>query len=127
MRIGAQPENTIERIVLRLNAAPQPMIETQMAFTLARVVMAATKLGLFEALAGGGSTPASIAERCGTDPAATEKLLFALAAAGYVDGDSDKYALTSMTRKWLLRDSSTSLVDKLLFQFDEWDWIERTE
>src|SRR5947209_346960 len=45
--------------------------------------MAATELGIFEAL---GSEPISateVAERCSTDPRATEKLLFALAAAGY--------------------------------------------
>jgi len=127
VRIGAKGENPLERLVMRLNVAPQPLIETQMAFTLARVVMAAAKLGIFEALADGSSSSASIAERCGTDPFATEKLLFALAAAGYADFDGRGYSLTAMSRKWLLQDSETSLVDKLLFQFDEWYWIGRTE
>jgi SAM-dependent methyltransferase len=127
VRIGAKPENAIERIVMRMNVAPQPLIETQMAFTLARLIMAATRLGIFEAVAGGASTSASIAQQCGTDTVATEKLLFALAAADYMKSDGDTYALTPMARKWLLRDSSTSLVDKLLFQFYEWDLIERTE
>jgi 2-polyprenyl-3-methyl-5-hydroxy-6-metoxy-1,4-benzoquinol methylase len=127
VRIGAKAENPLERIVMRLNLAPQPLLETQMAFTLARIVMAATKFGVFEALGGGASTAPSVAERCGTDAAATEKLLFALAAAGYVRADGDRYELTPMSRKWLLEDSPTSLVDKLLFQFDEWEWIERSE
>lgn len=127
MRIGAKAENPIERIALRLNVAPTPLLETQMAFTLARVVMAGAKLGVFEALAAGASSPAAVAERCRTDAAATEKLLFALAAAGYAQGDRDGYELTPMARKWLLADSPTSLVDKLVFQLDEWDWIARTE
>jgi 2-polyprenyl-3-methyl-5-hydroxy-6-metoxy-1,4-benzoquinol methylase len=127
VRIGAKPENPVERLALRLNAVPQPMIETQMAFTLARIVMAAAKLGVFEALGAGASTAASVAERCGTDAVATEKLLFALAASGYAKGDSNGYALTPMARKWLLEESPTSLVDKLLFQFDEWDWVARSE
>ena len=77
--------------------------------------MAAAKLGIFEALADGSSSSASIAERCETDPFATEKLLFALAAAGYADFDGRGYSLTAMSRKWLLQDSETSLVDKQLF------------
>jgi SAM-dependent methyltransferase len=127
VQVGAKPENPIERIIMRMNVAPRPMIETQMAYTLARVVMSATKLGIFEALADGPSTADTVAERCGTDPFATEKLLFALAAADYLEAHGESYALTRLSRKWLLRDSSTSLVDKLLFQFDEWDWIERTD
>jgi SAM-dependent methyltransferase len=127
VRIAAKPENVIERLVMRLNMAPRPLLETQMAFTLARVVMTATRLGLFDALEPGPSTAASVAERCGTAPAATDKLLFALAAADYLKADEGRYALTDMTRKWLLRDSPTSLADKLEFQFLEWDYLERTE
>jgi 2-polyprenyl-3-methyl-5-hydroxy-6-metoxy-1,4-benzoquinol methylase len=127
VRFGATPENPMERVLMRLNVAPRPLLETQMAYTLARVVMAATRLGVFEALADGPSTAASVAERCGADAAATEKLLFALAGAGYVRSDNGGYALTPMTRKWLLRKSPQSLADKMLFQFDEWDWMERSE
>jgi 2-polyprenyl-3-methyl-5-hydroxy-6-metoxy-1,4-benzoquinol methylase len=32
-----------------------------------------------------------------------------------------------LSRKWLLRGGATSLVDKLLMQFLEWDWLERSE
>lgn len=127
MRLGVIPESLIERIVLRLNLAPQPLFDTQMAYTLARVVMVATKLGFFEAIAEGASTPAEIAKRCNTEAGASEKLLFALAAADYLRYDDGRYELTPMARKWLLRDSSTSLTDKLVFQLDEWEWMERSE
>ena len=127
MRFGLKPENPIESVLVRLNVVPQPLIETQMAFTLARVVMVGAKLGIFEALANGAATAASVAGRCGIDAAATERLLFALAGAAYVRSEGDGYALTPMTRKWLLRDSPGSLVDKILFQFDEWEWMERAE
>jgi 2-polyprenyl-3-methyl-5-hydroxy-6-metoxy-1,4-benzoquinol methylase len=104
------------------------MLETQMAFTLARLVMAGVKLGVFEALADGPASAASVAERCGTDAVATEKLLFALAAADYLRADGGGcYALTPVSRKWLLQDSPTSLADKLIFQYEEWDWLGRTE
>ena len=127
MRLGPIPENLIERVLLRRNVAPQPLFDTQMAYTLARVVMVATKLGVFEALAAGPATAEAVAERCDTKTAATGKLLFALAGAGYLRGDGSRYELTPMARKWLLRDSPSSLADKLLFQFDEWEWVGRAE
>jgi SAM-dependent methyltransferase len=127
MRFGTIAENPIERVLLRLNVAPQPLFDTQMAFTLARLVMVATKLGVFEALAAGPSTASSIADRCGTEAIATEKLLFALAGAKYVRSDGEAYKLSPVARKWLLRDSPNSLADKLVFQLEEWEWIERSE
>jgi SAM-dependent methyltransferase len=127
VRVGVIAENPIEALVARLNIAPRPLIETQLAYTLARLVMVGAKLGVFDALAAGDSTAEEVATRCGTDPTATEKLLFALAGAEYLKATDDGYALTPVSRKWLLRDSDHSLVDKLLLQFYEWDWIERSE
>jgi SAM-dependent methyltransferase len=68
-----------------------------------------------------------VAERCGTSPVGTEKLLFALAGAGYVKAEDGGYALTPLSSKWLLKDSPHSVADKLLLQFYEWDWVERAE
>lgn len=127
MRIGAIPESPAEFVVTRMNLAPLPLIETQMAYTLARVVMVGVKLGVFEALKDGPGTTPHVATQCGTDPAATGKLLFALAGSGYLKQQGDAYELTAITRKWLVEGSSHSLVDKLLFQFLEWDFVERSE
>jgi SAM-dependent methyltransferase len=127
MRFGAVPENPIEWVIARLNVAPRPLLETQMAYTLARLVMVATKLGVFEALAERPATGPEVAEHCATSPVGTEKLLFALAGAGYLRAEDSGYALTPVSRKWLLRQSPHSLADKLLLQFLEWDWLERAE
>jgi SAM-dependent methyltransferase len=127
VRLGAVAENPVEWLIARLNVAPRPLLETQIAYTLARLVMVGTKLGVFEAVSGGASTPDEIASRCGTSVVGTEKLLFALAGAGYLRASDGGYALTPVSRKWLLRDSPDSVADKLLFQFLEWDWMERAE
>jgi SAM-dependent methyltransferase len=127
VRLGAVPENPIEWVIARLNVAPRPLLETQMAYTLARLIMVATKLGVFEALAEGPSKAPEVAERCGTSPAGTEKLLFALAGAEYLRAEDGGYALTPVSRKWLLRESPHSIADKLLLQFHEWEWLERAE
>lgn len=127
MRLGAVPANPLEWAVTRLNVAPRPVLETQFAYTLARVIMVATKLGMFEALARGPATGSEVAARCATSVVGTEKLLFALAGAGYVRAEDGRYALTPVSRKWLLRESPHSVVDKLLLQFLEWDLMERAD
>jgi SAM-dependent methyltransferase len=127
MRLGLIAENPIERVVARLNIVPRPLLETQVAYTLARIVMVGVRLGVYEALRREALAPARVAERCGLDVRGTEKLLFALAGAGYLEEKEGRYGLTAVSRKWLLRDSPHSLADKLEFQFLEWDWMERSE
>jgi SAM-dependent methyltransferase len=127
VKLGPVAANPIEWAIVRLNLGPRPLLETQMAYTLARLVMVGTKVGAFEALAAGPASAAQVAERIGTSPVGTEKLLFALAGAGYLRADDGAYALAPVARKWLLRGSRHSVADKLLLQFHEWDWIERAE
>jgi SAM-dependent methyltransferase len=127
IRLGAIAESWIEWLALRGNAVPEPLVETQMAFSLARTVMAGVKLGVFEAVAERARTAVEIAAACGTHPGATEKLLGALAGSGYLTYRSGSYAPTRKTRKWLLRGSPTNLCDKLLFQFHEWDMVDGYE
>jgi 2-polyprenyl-3-methyl-5-hydroxy-6-metoxy-1,4-benzoquinol methylase len=127
VRVGAIPEGLVERVVMRLGVVPRPLVETQMSFTLARVIMAAADLGVFALLDEGPATSEDIAERLGTDPHATYKLLFALASSDYVRFRDGRYELTKVSRKWLLPDSPTDLTDKLRFQLIEWDLVAKSE
>lgn len=127
MRIGLVPSNPMEWLVTRLNLVPRPLMDTQAAFTLAQIIMVATKIGLFDALAAGPATAEAIARTCGTDPRATEKLLPTLVSSGYLRAKGDKLALTGLSRKWLLSSSPHALNDKLILQFTEWTLLERSE
>lgn len=127
MRLGVIAETIIERLVLKSNVAPEPLLETQMAFSMARSIMVGVKLGLFEAVSDGARSAAYIAKTCATDPGATEKLLNALAGCGYFKFRNGAYRLTAKAKKWLLRRSPQNLCDKLLFQFYEWDMVEGYE
>ena len=127
MRLGVVAENILERLLLRLNVAPVPLLETQMAFSMARSIMAGVKLGLFEAAGDGARSAADIAKTCATGPGATEKLLNTLTSCGYFTFRDGAYALTPKSKKWLLRRSPQNLCDKLLFQFYEWDMVEGYE
>ncbi|WAC90506.1 class I SAM-dependent methyltransferase [Mycobacterium sp. Aquia_213] len=89
--------------------------------------MAATKLGVFESLSRQSATPVEIAERCGTDAVATQKLLVALAGSDYLLYRDGRYALTPTARTWLLSESPCSVVDAVLFAFDEWELMMHVE
>ncbi len=127
MKIGAIPENMLERILLAADALPAPLLHTLQGLLLARTIMAATKLGVFEALGTGALTSAELAEQVRTDPRATQKLLNALVGAGYLRRHKQRYTLTPVVRKWLLKGSRRSLRDNVLFRFVEWKFIEGYE
>src|SRR5260370_8254863 len=101
MRLDAVPENLLERIALRAGVVPTPLGDTIVAMTLARTIMVATKLGVFEALAKGACTAHEIATRCGLDQHATEVLLFALAGAAFPSTNGTPYTLPPVPPKHL--------------------------
>jgi len=51
MKIGAIPENLLERLAMVFGLVPTPFIDTFNAVIVARTVMVATKLDVFDALA----------------------------------------------------------------------------
>ncbi len=127
MKLTAAAENPIERLLLALGIPPVTLIDTHMGFMRARAIMVGTKLGIFDALVGAPLKATEIANRCSTSPAATEKLLNALAGSGYLRYLRGTYALTATARKWVTADSPSSIRDKVLFEFVEWALVERFE
>lgn len=119
MRLGIIGETLFERIIARTNLLPAPLVETQIAFTMARSIMAGVKLGIIDAIGAGASTPAQVAAACATDPEATTKLMDMLVGCRYLRHRGGRYTLAPKSRRWLLRDSPRSIADELLFQFDE--------
>ena len=51
MKIGLIPENIFECLALATGMVPMPLVESWITFMLARTIMVATKLGIFEAIA----------------------------------------------------------------------------
>jgi len=123
MKIGFVPETLIERLAKLVGLIPTPLLDTFHTILYARAIMAATKLGVFEALAGGPATAEEVAGRCGTDPRATRSLVDAVTGTGYLRFSSGRYALAPVARKWLLRASPNSLHDNVIFRYLEWDII----
>lgn len=122
MKIGAIPENPLERLALGLGMVPRPLVETLPTLLLARSLMAAARCGLLQALSKGALAAEEAAGRCNTHPRATRVLLDTLAGLGYVRLEGGRYELTADGRKWLL-----PLHENLLYRYLEWDWIARLD
>ncbi|MFI5297530.1 MAG: class I SAM-dependent methyltransferase [Polyangiales bacterium] len=127
MRVAAVSENLLEFVALRLNLVPTPLLDTQMAFTAARAIMAGAQLGIFDALVSGPKTADDVARACDTHGRATKHLLDCLVGLAYLKHDQNRYENTDVVTKWVVRDSPVSIRDKLLFQRIEWDWVSRLE
>jgi SAM-dependent methyltransferase len=127
MKLTVAGENLFEKLVVALGIPPVTLVDTHMSFIRARAIMVGVKLGVFDALTPAPLTARDVAARCQTAPAGTEKLLNALVGAGYLAYRDRRYGLTTTARKWVTRDSPTSVVDKVLFEFVEWDLVEHFE
>lgn len=127
MKIGFLSESLIERFARLAGVIPMPILDTFHTIVYARVIMVATKLDVFEALADGSATVDEVAKRCGTDFRATTALLDAVTGTGYLRFFEGRYALAPVARKWLLRSSPSSLHDNMIWRFAEWDIIGRLE
>ena len=127
MKLKIVPENLLERVALRLNLAPTPLVDTQVAFNSARAIMAASALGIFEALGKNSRSHLEIASACGTDTEATRQLLDCLVGIGYVSWNNGKYSMRPKYYKWLLKEYESNLAGKLRFQFSEWNWMNHLE
>src|SRR6185312_393659 len=127
MRLGAIPHGVVERIAFALGLVPTPLLDTIIALLLARTVMVATRLGVFETMAGQSRRVEEVAEQCGTAPDATRKLLDALVGTGYLHVHDGRYSLAPVARRWLLKDSPRSLHDAILMQFMDEQFIAQME
>lgn len=127
MRVGAIPETLIERIATLAGLAPTPVVDTFHAVIVARAVVTATRLGVFDALADGAAAASALAVELGVHAGALEKLLNLLVAARYLRVGKEGYALSPLSRKWLVADSPQSLRDSMLLRLLEWQAIDLTE
>ena len=125
MRLGIIAENVWEWLGIRLGRVPEPLVDTQLMYSMARTIMVASERGVLQALARRPGTADDIAARAGTDPRATRQLLNALAGIRYATFDGDRFDLAPRLRRWLDPDAELSLHDKLRMQTAfEWRFVE---
>ncbi len=127
MKLGLIGDNLMEQFALLSGMLPPGIFECWFGIMLARTVMAATKLDIFESLAAGPLTAEEVARRCGTNPPATEKLLNALVGIGCVQVRGGRYRLRRSARSWVLEGGKNSFRDQNLLHYLEWRWWEHCE
>jgi 2-polyprenyl-3-methyl-5-hydroxy-6-metoxy-1,4-benzoquinol methylase len=127
MNIKLTAENPFEWIALKANLVPLPLIETQIYFTVARIIMAGAELGIFEAIGKDRLTVEQIAQKCNTNQSATEQLLNSLTGIGYISYSNHSYSIPNKFQKWLLKSNESNLIGKLRFQLLEWDVLNHLE
>lgn len=126
MKNLAVGEGLLERLLAAMELLPVPAMETA-SFIGARAIMAATHLGVFEALRNREGTASEIASYCGTDPRATQALLKALCGLRYLAVKGASFRLTRRSRRWLLRESPRTIADAIPLRYCQWRWAEHTE
>ncbi|HEU0027703.1 MAG TPA: methyltransferase [Ktedonobacterales bacterium] len=127
MRIGIIAQNILERLALAAGKIPEPIVEAFPPLVLARSIMAATTLGVFDALADHALTSEEVAATCGTDPRATAALLGVLASAGYLDERGGAYTLGGKARRWLRRGDPADVSAYIRFNYLQWEWLGELE
>ncbi|MDQ3054342.1 MAG: methyltransferase domain-containing protein [Actinomycetota bacterium] len=126
MRVGLMAENPLESAVLASGIVPIAMLEGY-APVYSRAVLTATRLGIFDAISEGAGSAKAVAEACGTNERATEKLLNLLVTMRYLRYRDGIYRLAPHVRRWLLADTPGSIRDLILMKELEWSWIDQME
>lgn len=123
MRVGIIAETLLERLALALGKIPEPVVEVFPPLVLARGIMAATRLGVFETLSARPLTLGALAAACQTDPRATAALLATLASDGYVCETRGVWRLGPKAARWLRKGSPADLSAYLTYNYLQWDWL----
>jgi len=125
MHIGVISDSWLESFALKANMVADPLLKTQMAFIMARSIMVAVEIGIFESLVETERTAEEIARTCKAQPRPTRSLLHAMVSCEYLhfSPKTELFSLTPSARKWLTRSSPHSFCDKMLLQNLEWEFM----
>ena len=108
----------LEKILARLNLLPVPLFDTPLAPGIAKVLVTACELGLFDALSEQPLTLEILAERLHCHPQGLQLLLRLLVSAGYLRQRRGLYANTRMAQRWLTSSSPVSIAPYVIHSPD---------
>ena len=109
---------SLENILARLNLLPMPLVDTPLAAGIAKVLLTACELDLFDTLGKQRMTREVLAQRVQCDPQGLQLLLQLLVSAGYLKYRAGFYSNTALTRRGLLSSSSVSIAPYVIHSPD---------
>jgi 2-polyprenyl-3-methyl-5-hydroxy-6-metoxy-1,4-benzoquinol methylase len=123
VKYGAIPENLFERLALAAGQVPLPLLDAIYSLMKARSLMAGVRLGVFEVLRDGPRTASEVAAARGLDAECTGLLLRMLAFGEYVDQKGDRFALSKLGRRSMVRGSPLEMWGYLEWNYTQWDFV----
>ena len=128
MKVGSKPDGLIERLLVKANRVPVPLIDSFSAMMNAKAILAANEIGLFSELADGPLAAGELAGRLKASERGVTDLCDALCASGYLEREGGRFGLTAMSRKWLVRSSEDYIGNMLEHVNDLWGvWLNLEE
>ncbi len=97
---------------------PAPLVSMATAYWNSATLIAAVKLGVFDAIASGAKSAGEVAEKTGGDEVATDTLLVALLALELVERVEGQYRNTPLAQTYLVSGQAQSLGGALLYNAD---------
>ncbi|GCF11168.1 methyltransferase [Dictyobacter arantiisoli] len=116
----------VEALAARLNLLPRPLFDTPLAPGIAKMLITACAMDLFDTLNKDELSLEQLAARLHCQPQGLQLLLQILVSAGYLSQRGNSYRNTAMTRRWLLKDSSHNIAPYIIHSQDIiaiWDHI----
>ncbi len=108
----------LEYLLSKLNLLPVPLFDTPLAPGIAKVLVTACELDLFDVLGTQKRTLQELAERLDCSPQGLQLLLQLLVSAGYLREQNGSYWNTRMARRWLRSSSSANIAPYVLHSPD---------
>ncbi|HXA02113.1 MAG TPA: methyltransferase [Cytophagaceae bacterium] len=124
MKLTAQPQSLLEYIGKLSTLAPVPLMDTHIAFVVSRTIIEAVDLGIFETLAERPKSIMEVAEDCRLSSYALRSFLGTLTSSGYLKYKNEKFSLTKLSSKWMLKKNKQSLTNQILFLKILWGWMD---
>ncbi len=108
----------LEYILSRLNVLPTPLFDTPLGAGIAKVLVSACELGVFDALDRRELTLQTLAEQLQCHPQGLRLLLQLLVSAGYLRERHGQYRNTRMAQRWLVSSSSATIAPYIVHSPD---------
>jgi SAM-dependent methyltransferase len=117
----------LDTLLARLNLLPLPLLDTPLAPGIAKVLVSACELGLFDALNSGPLPLDALAERLHCNPGGLALILPILIDTGYLRRRGERYENTRVTRRWLTSSSPSNVAPYVIHSPDIvaiWDHVQ---
>src|SRR5712691_5524357 len=108
----------LEHVLARLSLLPVPLFDTPLAPGIARVLVVACELGVFDALDEHSLTAEALAERLQSNPQGMQLLLQLLVSAGYLRQHTGRYRNSRVAQRWLSSRSPRSIAPYIIHSPD---------